>query len=84
MIRKLPAVQSGLRMRITERERQQADIYIKDTPHALRVDRQLADLRRTVARLSSPDGIELAEEGTGSVGRIYYNGTTGVTARRIR
>lgn len=84
MIRRLPAVSTGLQLRLTDRERQRADLVIKDTPHALRVDRQLAELKVAFRKLRDVDGIELQEEGTAAVGKVWFNGTTGVSARRIR
>lgn len=84
MIRKLPPMATGLRMRITERERQQADVFIKDAPHFLRLDRQLARLSRDVTRLRSTDGLVLREEGTAAEAVIYWDGSTGVSARRIQ
>lgn len=85
MIRRPPALTNpGLRMRITERERQQADVYVKDTPHFLRLDRVLARLSLKVARLEDRGAVELNEEGTGAKALVHYDGSSGVSARRIR
>lgn len=82
MFRALPPAPTGLKMVLNTREVQQTDIAVRDAPTVLRMDRRLEEAVRRASSIEF-DAIELRAEGSGARARVHFDGTNGLTVRRI-
>ena len=74
----------------TPAELRQLDKGLTDTAHIRMLEEQVRELLSRVARLeqegarSAVPHLDLKARGSEQVGRVYFDGTTGVTVERIR
>ena len=84
MIRLLPELhKTDLKTSFTARELQQQELYVEESALIRALRQRVAGLERDASRKVTKE-LQLEAESSGAVGRVVYDGATGLAVERIR